>query len=33
MLKWTIVDEKAWEAAAKVLGRKAGNKVFRVQGN
>ena len=33
MLMWTIVNEKAWEVAAKVLGRKAGNKVLRVQEN
>ena len=33
MLTWTIVNEKAWKVAAKVIGRKAGNKVLRVQGN
>ena len=33
MLKRTIVNEKTWEAVAKVLGRKACSKVLSVQGN
>ena len=33
MLARTIVTEKGWEVAAMVLGRKAGNKVLRVQGS
>ena len=33
MLRWTIINKKAWEAVAKVLGRKACSKVLSVQGN
>ena len=32
MLTWTIVNEKAYKAAVKVLAKKADNEVLRVQG-